>query len=139
MNTNRYREQHEGILNAIENVNGKLKPEVILNNAREIRLLISGLFGKLKFHLSIEDKVIYPILLNHEDVNIANTAGKFFNEMGNIIEIINLYDKKWSNEHKIKANATEFIHDTQQILKKLVLRTEIENKELYKLVDELAY
>lgn len=138
MNTHRYREQHQGILDAIETINGKLNPEEILNNAREIRLLISRLFGKLKFHLSIEDKVIYPILLNHDDSNIANTAEKFFNEMGDIIEIINLYDKKWSNEHKIKENAGAFIHDTRKILEKLVLRTEIEYNELYNLVDELA-
>ena len=138
MNTQRYREQHQGILDVIETINGKLNPELILNNAREIRLLISGLVGKLKFHLSIEDKVIYPILLNHDDSNIANTAKKFFNEMGDILDNLNLYDKKWSNEHKIKAEVNEFIHDTRQILKKLVVRTEIENKELYNLVDELA-
>jgi hypothetical protein len=58
--------------------------------------------------------------------------------MGDILDNLNLYDKKWSNEHKIKAEVNGFIHDTQQILKKLVVRTEIENKELYNLVDELA-
>ncbi|GAF04909.1 hemerythrin domain-containing protein [Saccharicrinis fermentans] len=137
MNTQRYRKQHEDILGAIDKIDRKLDVEMLMFNAREVRLLISGLFGKLKFHLSIEDKVIYPTLLRHEDSNIAHTAQRFFDEMGDIVDLLNSYDKRWSNEHKIKERPLEFMDETQAIFKKLVLRTNVENKELYALVDEL--
>jgi len=139
MNTQRYRQQHERILNAIETINSRLNPEVIMNNTREVRLLISGLIGKLKFHLSIEDKVIYPGLLNHENSDIASTAQKFIDDMGDIIKTVDMYNERWSNEHVIKADPVVFIQETKLILNKLILRTEKENNELYKMVDELAY
>jgi len=137
MKTQRYRQQHEDILATAAIISDKLNHEAISQDANEIRMLLSNLIGKLQYHLAIEDKFVYPNLLAYKEPKVVSTAQEFINEMGGIMKSIETYKLKWSNAHKIEAEPVDFISETQTILDKLIQRTEKENNELYKIVDEL--
>ncbi len=99
---------------------------------------VANLIGKLQFHLTIEDKSVYPSLLSHKDSRVTSTAQRFMNEMGGIMKTVEIYKTNWSNAKKVQENPTSFIYETKNILDALVKRIEKENNELYQMIDELA-
>ncbi len=136
--TQRYREQHEELLSMASKISEKLNFDDLSENASEAHRMLSELMGKIKYHLAIEDKSVYPLLLEHTDDVIKSTTQRFIDEMGNIKEVIEDYFTKWSNAQVIHKDAASFIEETKGIFDALAKRIEKENNELYKMVDELV-
>lgn len=57
----------------------------------DITTHINKLAGKLKIHLSSEDKFLYPNLLNGDDNKLKNLANSYINEMGGISDTFTNY------------------------------------------------
>ena len=135
--TDRYRKQHQTILEDAEKISSFLTVEKVKENSGDIRVTLSNLMGKLKVHLAMEDKSLYPRLLEHDSEQIKNTAIMFISEMGKIGETVEKYNEKWSNKTVIQKAPDVFIDETKGILKALEARIEKENKELYGLIDAI--
>ena len=135
--TKSFRDQHDDLLKTASEIAARLNIDQLSNDASEVRNLLSELLGKLNVHLSMEDKALYPKLLNHPDEEIKSMARRFIDEMGGIGDAVKAYKTKWPHALAIQKNPGDFIEQTKGIFNALTNRIEKENNELYKIVDEL--
>ncbi len=135
--TDNFRRQHNEIVDVVQKIAAGLNAEELKKDASAIRELLMMLAGKLKMHLAMEDKALYPNLINHTNDDVRNTAKKFVEEMGGIKEAFTAYVEKWSIAGKIENDAEEFVRETQNLFAALGNRVERENNELYPLLENL--
>lgn len=122
---------HKLILGLANDLSAHLNKEDVVNKSADILGLLNKLSGKIKMHLSMEDKYVYPELLKSEKDNVRDTAKRFMNEMGAIGEAYNNYVSKWSSPSKIRENPDGFIKETNEIFAALQKRILSEEKDLY--------
>ncbi len=127
--------QHVEMVAVVTSITPLLDATKLSEDASEARSLLTQLFGKLNSHLTAEDKVLYPRLLQSEDATIKSTAEKFMKEMGGIGEALKGYKAKWPNPQSIEKDAATFVTETNGIFTALASRIEKENSELYPLLD----
>ncbi len=135
--TKTFRDQHDNLLKIASEISVHLNVDELLNDASEVRSLLSKLLGKLTIHLAMEDKALYPRLLEHSDERVKSMAKRFIDEMGSLGEAVNAYKNKWPSALPIQKDPSDFIDQTKGIFDALAKRIERENNELYKMVDEL--
>ena len=101
----------------------------VIANSKEIATTLKNLSGKLKVHLSMEDRYLYPNLkAKNESKNIAE---KFENEMGNLAKEFLNYKEKYNTYIKITESPINFKNETTKIMKALEDRMSREEKDLY--------
>ncbi len=136
--TDMFRTQHEGIMEIAEQILSGLNPDDLSRDAGEVRSKLSKLLGKLQIHLAMEDKTLYPQLLQHKDTMVRTTAKRYADEMGGISAALKGYTSKWANPRLIQANPPDFISETKALFGTLSKRVERENNDLYPMVDKLS-
>ncbi|NIQ08672.1 MAG: hypothetical protein GWO08_01590, partial [Gammaproteobacteria bacterium] len=62
-NTQQFRQQHDDLLTIATKMAESFDVDSLSRDAKEMRALLSELAGKLKVHLAMEDKHLYPKLL----------------------------------------------------------------------------
>jgi len=134
--SDRYREQHRGLLNLAKKINELLVPGQLANDATEVRMCLADLSGKLKVHLAAEDHSLYPSLLKHEKEEIRAIVQQFIDEIGSLSTVLMGYLEKWPSPLPIQDNPGDFIKDTKGILSALAGRIEKEDNQLYPLLDK---
>jgi iron-sulfur cluster repair protein YtfE (RIC family) len=134
MKTKSYRDQHDRLLSMASDISGLLAQASSEDKAKEIRSLLSKLFGVLKVHLSTEDRLLYPKLIEIGGTS-GSTAKTFQDEMGGIGEVIAGYNTKWSSAKKIQEDPKTFSTETKGLFKALATRIKRENETLYPLFD----
>ena len=136
--TDNFRKQHGELLNVAKSMAKLLNAEQLKRDATEVRRLLSVLHGKLSVHLVMEDKSLYPRLLNHHDAEIRATTQRFIDEMGTLAGVFKNYVTKWPTPGAIQANPETFISETGAVFEALGGRIQRENNELYVMADEQA-
>jgi iron-sulfur cluster repair protein YtfE (RIC family) len=134
--TDTLRRQHEELVSIVVTINEQMTTkDSIKENARELRKLLSKLAGKLKMHLAVEDKILYPKLLDSNEIASKKTAKEFLREMGEIGKIFNSYLENYATEKEISNDIEGFIYNSNGLFKCLAERIDKENKILYPLAD----
>ncbi len=136
--TDNFRKQHGELLNVAKAMAKLLDAEQLKKDATEVRHLLSVLHGKLSVHLVMEDKSLYPRLLNHHDAEIRATTQRFIDEMGTLAGVFKGYVGKWPTPVAIQSNPEAFISETGAVFEALGGRIQRENSELYVMADEQA-
>ncbi len=136
--TTNFRTQHKELLQIATEMSSHLKESELANDANCVRSLLSKLAGKLTVHLAMEDKNLYPSLLNHEDERVRTTAKRFIDEMGGIQEAFSKYVRNWPTSAHIQKNPSGFISETKAIANALSQRIAKEDNELYNMIDSLG-
>lgn len=134
MNLKNYLEQHHTIAAEIEVIKKLVLDSDIEKNASDIALHISTLAGKIKVHLSMEDKYMYPELEKSEDEHIKKMAEKYQREMGNLAEDFTLYKDKYNTKLKILNHKQEIKSETTNIFGEIEQRVHKEESELYQYI-----
>ncbi len=133
--TDRFRQQHNEILVLAKELQTHLSVAALSTDATEARRCLGSLMGKLSLHLAAEDKVLYPELAANKDVTVSEMARRFSVEMMSTATQVTAYSNKWPTPTAIKANATDFVKETKQVLGILADRIKRENLELYAVAD----
>ena len=128
--------QHDEILALADQIAENLHEEYLIDNHKETHDLLNKLAGKLGAHLSMEDKVLYPKLLQDEDREVKKVALGFINEMGSLNRIFGEYVDRWQDPQKIRKQPENFINETSEIFGALGTRVAKENNILYPLADK---
>lgn len=136
--TDNFRQQHSELTVLAGAIKQGLRKDSLARDASEMRRLLSEFAGKLKVHLAIEDKTLYPKLLNHGDPEIAATAQEFMDEMGGLAGVFNAYVAKWSTIANIQRDVDGFVKESQAIFSAFAARIHKEDNVLYKMLDDLA-
>lgn len=134
--TTRFREQHVEILQLASELR-KIGPEELAKDAVAARSLLSKLVGKLSLHLAVEDRSLYPELQKSPDVNVANMARRFENEMGGLADSVMAWGKRWPTPATIQAQPARFIAETTAVVDALKNRILREHQELYPALDAM--
>lgn len=133
--TEHLRGQHNDMAKIIGEISSKLSVEYCKTNPSEISHKLASLIGKLKIHLSSEDKALYPTLLASTDPKVKTTAEAFMKEMGGIAPSVEAYFTKWALASHIQKNPEDFIKETKDLFAALAKRIDREHKDLYPLLD----
>lgn len=131
MNLKMYLEQHKAIVDEISIIEGLMKNTEFEDNANEIALHISTLAGKIRVHLSMEDKYMYPSLEKQSDNRIKEMSKHYQDEMGGLASEFVTFKDKYNTKQKILENKDKVQSETKQILQAIKQRVQREEKELY--------
>ncbi len=134
MDIKSYLEQHKEAAALVGDLEGQLSNAA--DNAEVIRGILVTLIGKLKFHVGMEDKFIYPKAIESNNDNLKSVATKMQQEMGQIGEVLDKYAMSWNSVDKIKSNPDVFVTETKEIIAALKSRIGAEEKDFYPLVTE---
>ncbi|MGI6093420.1 MAG: hemerythrin domain-containing protein [Veillonellaceae bacterium] len=126
--------QHNEILELIGKINAFTTSQQIEANAFSTSLLLGQLAGKIKIHMTTEDKFVYPALLNHANPKVQSLSRQFADEMGDLAKTFDSYKTKYMNAREISANPASFLQQTKLVAAALATRIEKENTELYPLL-----
>ncbi|MDV7338326.1 hemerythrin domain-containing protein [Terasakiella sp. A23] len=135
LKTESYRRHHHDIRLILSTIEKEMDITRITDNPEVIAVSIRQLFGKFSTHLAIEDKVLYPKALAHNDNKVRKTANDFQTEMGGLGETFDQYRKTWPGPVAIAKSPEDFATQTRHILDLLVNRLNREEVELYTLID----
>ncbi len=131
--TVKLREDHDDLLKLISDfreiiAQPEAPPGIDLVNFR-------GKFARqLLAHLSREDLLLYPSLLQNSDRVIVATTQSFMDEMGGILKTFKTWSATWPTE-RISTEWATFRVETSNLLSALARRIVRENRELYPLVE----
>ncbi len=117
-------------------ITDKLRPGPSPADPKALRTLLSGLAGKLSVHLAMEDKALYPRMIEANHADSKALAQKFMNEMGGLGDAFSAYNKKWQAS-MIGSDPAGFAKETQAVFGALARRIEREDNELYPLADQI--
>lgn len=120
--------QHQEILDIISEIEEVSNKE---SSNEAIVKLINVLSGKLKVHLSIEDKHLYPSLLNNPNYKVRLMAQEYMDEMGDLVSEYNNFKSQFNTSSKLDQNSNEFEKQRTLIFKILKKRIIKEDSELY--------
>jgi hemerythrin-like domain-containing protein len=133
--TDSFREQHNELPAVAGEIGKTLDPAQRAKDATQARMLLSSLAGKLKVHLAMEDKTLYPRLMQDPDPKLSGLAKRFADEMGGIAEIFGGYMERWPSAEAIQEAPRRFVADTRKLFAALATRIEREDNQLYPLLD----
>lgn len=134
MNVDSYLKQHKEAAGLVGEIEGKLSNAK--QEAQAINQLLIKLLGTLKFHISMEDKFIYPKATASANGKLKSVATKIQSDMAPIGAALEKYARSWSSADKIRVNPDAFVKETNGVIKALVNRIEVEEKTFYPLVVE---
>jgi hemerythrin HHE cation binding domain-containing protein len=106
---------------------GKLRSR----GAADVHRALSSLSGILKVHLAMEDRSLYPNLVNHRDVALRTLAVRFLDERATIWQKYDEYKARWHTTAAIEAGPDAFIDETRKILGMLWNRMKMEDDVLH--------
>lgn len=132
--TDNFRRQHQELLVLVGEIAGKLKAEP--GDARGLRNLLSALAGRLTVHLAMEDKVLYPRLVEAKREDSRGIALAFQQEMGGLAQAFADYNQKWQAQ-AISGDPGGFARETHALFASIGRRIARENSELYPLADRM--
>jgi hemerythrin HHE cation binding domain-containing protein len=124
--------QHKELVRTGTEMFGWLDPAKLrAKGASEVYRSLSSLSGILKVHLAMEDRSLYPHLVNHRDLQLRTMAQRFLDERSQIRDRYDEYKGRWSSAAAIEANAERFVEETRQILGMLHNRMKMEDDVLH--------
>ena len=136
MYINRLKQDHDVFLAFVTKLRN-LAQAGVLQNSGAICEIINGISSRIKVHLAIEDRILYPELLKSSDPAIANISKVFQSEMNGIAAAYTEFARKWNNSSRVAANPDEFKKEADAIFEALHARIQRENKELYPLAERV--
>lgn len=135
--TDNFRKQHVEILTIAREINQQLGPELSEQEAGAIRRQLSKLHGIVGLHLAMEDKSLYPSMLQSKDADARSLAQQYADEMGGLALAFNTYMQTWGSNAAVSLAAAEFTEQTKGIFNALSKRIHRENTQLYPIADAL--
>ncbi|HMV45535.1 MAG TPA: hemerythrin domain-containing protein [Leptospiraceae bacterium] len=135
--TDSYRKQHTELLEMATQLSTKLSVDIITKEANQIVTILSQFGSKLNMHLTMEDKALYPKLINSGNAKTAQIANEYITEMGGIKQVVEKYLTSWSLAKNLIAQPQKFIDESKGIITALKGRINKENNTLYPLADAL--
>ena len=133
-NLKNYLEQHESIKEEMNAIKKLTASSNIADHARDIALHISTLAGRIKIHLSMEDKYLYPGLKERGSEQIKNMATAYQKEMGGLADVFVIYKDQYNTAPKIQQNLKNLKSDTDKVFSEIEKRINKEESELYKFI-----
>lgn len=129
--------QHNEIRDLLIKIKKNMNKSGIEQNVDTLVKDMNVLSGKLSIHMSLEDKFLYPKLMNSDNNSLKDLSKKYNDDMGSISAAFKVYKTKFNIKSKILNNADEFLKESLDIIKVLEERISKEDKFLYPKIKSL--
>lgn len=137
MNIERFKQQHDNILSGISHLRSLTKAG-ISNNADDIAAGIASLGQLVTQHLAIEDRILYPMLQQSNNTQLADMGKKYQDEMTGIATPFITFTRQWRTATALRNEPEKFRDDANTVLKRLYERMCQENTEFYPVIEASA-
>jgi len=127
---NVYRRQHGEIQATIGALSNLLRAQDAVSRTFDIRVVLNDLSSKVNDHLTLEDRVLYPKLREHEDARVRAAAAELQDELNGLHTVCDHYFKAWSNVTAIAERFPTFRAETRAVLARLEERMKREDEAL---------
>jgi len=131
----RLKEQHLELVQLAREISLYLEPDKLTADTRKVRNLLSTLAFRIEDHHVVEDRLIYPSLLENAREDVSSIAEQFKEEMAWILEEFSRYNRKWKRHESITDDALTFIAETNFVINELGKRIDKEDNILFTLVE----
>jgi hemerythrin-like domain-containing protein len=134
MNIERYKSDHARIVRLV----AELKQLVLADckaHADAIAQKVVEMSFAIKFHLAIEDQILYPHLKKSTDERVAGTARRFQDEMGPLACDFAAFVRRWNTKYLVGSEPAAMRSEAINILERIRRRMHEENQELYPLAE----
>lgn len=132
MQTSSFERQHTELVELATDLMQKAKAAQHDGGAPARQTLLQ-LAGKLKVHLAMEDKSLYPAMLGSSSAKTVATTQRFMDEMGGLAEAFGTYCARWGRLSDIDGDPATFAAETRSIVDALGQRIAREDTQLYPL------
>ncbi|MDS4012156.1 MAG: hemerythrin domain-containing protein [Defluviicoccus sp.] len=133
-NVYRLKRQHAEISKAIDAVLEAIEAGEIAGCAPMLAAQLHEIAALVTSHLRIEDKEVYPTLMVRPETAVSGIATAFREHMGNLAHEFAAFSQRYATAAVIADDEPEFCQATREIFKKLRLRMQREERELYPLM-----
>ncbi|MBN8530323.1 MAG: hemerythrin domain-containing protein [Alphaproteobacteria bacterium] len=135
LRTESFRIQHKEIAELMISIENNLP--LLPQEAESLRRKLSELAGKLSVHLAMEDKSLYPAMVNSASEEARTTATVFMHDMGDLAATFKAYTTRWPGADAIREDTGGFVNETRKVFQALRNRVAREETVLYPLADGL--
>jgi hypothetical protein len=133
LQTSIYRRQHDELERLVMVLISQL-PEA---SAARLRACLAQLAGVLRIHLAMEEKNMYPRLLEHPDPMVRAAGIEYRQTMADLEPAFQSYYDAWTEEAIARSRAA-FLKETKGLVMVLPNRIALENDKLYAMIDREA-
>ncbi len=132
-----YRQQHRDLLGLAVRLGARADHASLLtpDGAAEAHRLLHDLSGKLMVHLAMEDRSLYPALLESADPAVRARARHFQDEMGRLWPRAEAFFRHWLRPDAIQLAPSTFAAELRPLLHALATRVAAEDVELFPRAD----
>ena len=131
MDTQRYREHHQEVLALAGALERLLDPIELAKDGIPARRILGELAGKLTVHLAMEDRLLYPTLLDSGRKEASTLAHRYSEDMGGIKDAFGAYLAAWRSGPAIQKDPAGFIAQSKEMIAAVGKRIEAEEAHLY--------
>ena len=130
-------EQHRELRRLADGIAALCHPESLARNGMAARLRLSAFVRKVRVHLALEERFVCERLVRHSDRAIVALVTQHQTEMRSLHRRVNDYASRWSSELNIQKAPAAFIEETKSLLDMTTKRFELEDSDLYPLVEQI--
>ena len=124
MDISKFESQHQDALVLLDQLESQCNAKEL--DSFTLSETLVNLAAKLKFHLAMEDKFLYPKAAQSTDDSLKNLSEMMKDEMMEISLVFDRFVNRWTRI-TIQRESSQFIKEAHQII--LAIRTRIEKEE----------
>jgi hypothetical protein len=133
------RQQHVELLQLAHELAPFLTTERLAHDFTGARLKLSSFMRKFDVHVVLEDRLVYERLLRHPDQVVTAKAAEHREQMYSLRAHATQYGRRWVSAGAIAETALpQFIEETKNVFELLSKRFELEDGELYPLIERIC-
>ena len=132
-----FREQHIDLRRLAQSITSLLNVDQLERSCTAVRLNLSAFARKVRVHLELEERFVCERLLRHSDPAIVAKMAQHQEEMRSLGEQVATYAERWISEVEIQKAPQQFVEETNGILELASRRFDLEDDDLYPLVEQL--
>jgi hemerythrin-like domain-containing protein len=133
------RRQHRELLHLTKEIVPFFRTDRLANDVTAVRLKLAAFARKLGVHLALEDRFLHERLMRHSDPAVAAKATEHQREAHSLGARVDHCAQEWISIGSAADHApAKFIDETKEIFELMSKRFELENSDLYPLVDRIC-
>jgi len=130
--------QHRDLMEIFSDIKGSLQGDVSFAN-EDFRKDLSFLEGKLKIHLTMEDRHLYPLLSKEEGEEIGRAAEEYRKEMIHLFDVFHAFMMRLREDSQDKDEDSWMKGELLQVFEKISSRIAFEEDMLWPLLRKKGF
>lgn len=137
--TSIFRRQHAGLLKMGGEIVMAMQTPPSPETVRNVRMLVARFKGSLLVHQRMENEALYPRLFAHDDASVVESARALYLDLGDLYDGFLEFERKYAAPETAETSPQDYYKSVGRLLKRLMLRMQREDKELYALAQRADY